>query len=362
MDRSGIPPTPPYLQATPPGVSYATAGGNHAQSASQPVFFSLDLLPPLIPTPYRKSSPTSSISDSATGESLPPRKLHRRSASDIPLGFLLAAPPTLKLNPSFDRTVGAVEKKPEQNVTDELFDAFLNFDGFREEMDGRGGRNSKNGAYSSESEGESNAIDCAVAGESAPTATHSRHFRSISMDGMMGKLNFGEESTRVPPSPGSKRSQSSQSELMDGSFSLEFGNGEFSAAELKKIMSDKRLEDIALADPKRAKRVLANRQSAARSKERKMRYISELERRVQTLQTEATTLSTQLTLLQRDSSGLATQNNELKIRLQSMEQQAQLRDALNEALTTEVQRLRLATTHMDDSLPKQIKTASSIKS
>lgn len=45
-------------------------------------------------------------------------------------------------------------------------------------------------------------------------------------------------------------------------------------------------------------RILANRQSAARSKERKMRYIAELEHKVQTLQTEATTLSAQLTLLQ----------------------------------------------------------------
>lgn len=45
-------------------------------------------------------------------------------------------------------------------------------------------------------------------------------------------------------------------------------------------------------------RIWANRQSAARSKERKMRYIAELERKVQTLQTEATSLSAQLTLLQ----------------------------------------------------------------
>jgi hypothetical protein len=45
-------------------------------------------------------------------------------------------------------------------------------------------------------------------------------------------------------------------------------------------------------------RILANRQSAARSKERKIKYTSELERKVQTLQTEATTLSAQLTLLQ----------------------------------------------------------------
>lgn len=45
-------------------------------------------------------------------------------------------------------------------------------------------------------------------------------------------------------------------------------------------------------------RIWANRQSAARSKERKMRYIAELERKVHTLQTEATSLSAQLTLLQ----------------------------------------------------------------
>jgi hypothetical protein len=44
--------------------------------------------------------------------------------------------------------------------------------------------------------------------------------------------------------------------------------------------------------------VLANRQSAARSKERRMRYIAELEHKVQILQTEATTLSAQLTHLQ----------------------------------------------------------------
>ena len=33
---------------------------------------------------------------------------------------------------------------------------------------------------------------------------------------------------------------------------------------------------------------------------------------------------------QRDSAGLATQNNELKFRLQAMEQQAQLRDGENQ--------------------------------
>ncbi|KAI8031505.1 Transcription factor RF2a [Camellia lanceoleosa] len=66
--------------------------------------------------------------------------------------------------------------------------------------------------------------------------------------------------------------------------------------------------------------IWANRQSAARSKERKMRYIAELERKVQTLQTEATSLSAQFTS-QRDTNGLTAENSELKLRLQTMEQQ-----------------------------------------
>ncbi|XP_075511990.1 putative transcription factor PosF21 isoform X1 [Primulina tabacum] len=90
-------------------------------------------------------------------------------------------------------------------------------------------------------------------------------------------------------------------------------------------------------------RIWANRQSAARSKERKMRYIAELERKVQTLQTEATSLSAQLTLLRRDTHGLTVENNELKPRLQTMEQQVQLQDALNDALKEEVQLLKVLT-------------------
>ncbi|KAF5208233.1 bZIP transcription factor [Thalictrum thalictroides] len=111
----------------------------------------------------------------------------------------------------------------------------------------------------------------------------------------------------------------------------------------KKAMAPDKLAELWALDPKRAKRILANRQSAARSKERKARYILELERKVQTLQTEATTLSAQLTLFQRDTTGLSSENTELKLRLQAMEQQAQLRDALNEALKQEVERLKIAT-------------------
>ncbi|KAJ7965142.1 Transcription factor like [Quillaja saponaria] len=115
------------------------------------------------------------------------------------------------------------------------------------------------------------------------------------------------------------------------------------AIDAKKALAPDKLAELWTVDPKRAKRILANRQSAARSKERKACYVLELERRVQTLQTEATTLSTQLSLFQRDTTGLSTETTELKLCLQAMEQQAQLRDALNEALKKEVERLKVAT-------------------
>ncbi|KAE8682280.1 Transcription factor VIP1 [Hibiscus syriacus] len=90
--------------------------------------------------------------------------------------------------------------------------------------------------------------------------------------------------------------------------------------------------------------ILDNRQSAARSKERKIGYTNELERKVQTLQSEATNLSAQVTMLQRDTTGLTTENKELKLRLQAMEQQAKLRGchiALNDALREKVQQLKI---------------------
>ncbi|XP_062088530.1 transcription factor RF2b-like [Humulus lupulus] len=46
------------------------------------------------------------------------------------------------------------------------------------------------------------------------------------------------------------------------------------------------------------------------------------------LQTEATTHSAQVALLQRDTTGLTAENKELKMQLQAMEQQAQLREGM----------------------------------
>ncbi|PKI57446.1 hypothetical protein CRG98_022097 [Punica granatum] len=178
------------------------------------------------------------------------------------------------------------------------------------------------------------------------------HFRSLSVDsdffeGLGLTLTGGGDEKfgggKQPPTPqGEKRSYHRHSNSMDGSLSSATALFDVESDGAKKAMAADKLAELALIDPKRAKRILANRQSAARSKERKIRYTGELERKVQTLQSEATTLSAQVTILQRDTTGLTAENKELKLRLQAMEQQAQLRDALNEKLREEVQRLKIA--------------------
>uniref|UniRef100_A0A804MPV5 BZIP domain-containing protein n=1 Tax=Zea mays TaxID=4577 RepID=A0A804MPV5_MAIZE len=112
----------------------------------------------------------------------------------------------------------------------------------------------------------------------------------------------GGEGAELADAP---RPRHQHSQSMDGSMSIKAeqlvgapGMEGMSSAEAKKAVSAAKLAELALVDPKRAKRIWANRQSAARSKERKMQYIGELELKVQTLQTEATTLSAQLALLQ----------------------------------------------------------------
>jgi hypothetical protein len=179
------------------------------------------------------------------------------------------------------------------------------------------------------------------------------HFRSLSVDSDFfdgldaSDEKFGAKSTAAAAGVGGGERvvRHRHSNSMDGSSSSEVESFLMNDGATRAVGSD-RLAELALIDPKRAKRILANRQSAARSKERKVRYTSELERKVQTLQSEATNLSAQVTILQRDTAGLTTENKELKLRLQAMGQQAHLRDALNDTLKEEVQRLKITAGQM----------------
>ncbi|CAL2276156.1 unnamed protein product [Prunus armeniaca] len=136
-----------------------------------------------------------------------------------------------------------------------------------------------------------------------PSTASAAHLRSLSVDSDFFDglgLGAGGDSGREALVGQRSGSHHRHSNSMDGSFtpSFEADSPVIVVDGIKKSIAPERLAELSLIDPKRAKRILANRQSAARSKERKVRYTNELERKVQTLQTEATTLSAQVTLLQ----------------------------------------------------------------
>nr|GMC50326.1 transcription factor RF2a-like [Ipomoea batatas] len=340
-------------------------------------------------------------------DGLPPRKGHRRSNSDVLFGISpsFQYPPQLMMpmhgqgdvvRAAYDgdcqgrdalillqkqevnvgsgdksHAKGMGERKFEGGVIHELFSSYMNLGNLEAFYSSRNEDRSKDsmvcgtkqissGDNSNETESASKASGAKIhtgAGEkvkrsaAGDTAPVTRHFRSLSMDSAFPNLSSVYESQKLPTSLGNQVGQLSPSNSLNERLSkLNFDliSVEFSEAELKKIMADERLAEVATTDPKQAKRILANRHSAARSKERKMRYISELEHKVHTLQTEATTLSAQITTLQKDISGLKSENNELQFRLQAMGHQAQLRDALHESLSAEIQCLKLAMGELRD--------------
>ncbi|PUZ74888.1 hypothetical protein GQ55_1G102400 [Panicum hallii var. hallii] len=95
-----------------------------------------------------------------------------------------------------------------------------------------------------------------------------------------------------------------------------------------------------VADPKRVKRILANRQSAQRSRVRKLQYISELERSVTSLQMEVSALSPRVAFLDHQRSLLTVGNSHLKQRIAALAQDKIFKDAHQEALKKEIERLR----------------------
>ncbi|KAL2466796.1 Basic leucine zipper 61 [Abeliophyllum distichum] len=96
----------------------------------------------------------------------------------------------------------------------------------------------------------------------------------------------------------------------------------------------------AIVDPKRIKRILANRKSAQRSRVRKLQYISELERSVTSLQSEVSALSPRVAFLDHQRLLLNVDNSALKQRIAALAQDKIFKDAHQEALKKEIERLR----------------------
>ncbi|KAH9293049.1 hypothetical protein KI387_041756, partial [Taxus chinensis] len=99
-------------------------------------------------------------------------------------------------------------------------------------------------------------------------------------------------------------------------------------------------------------------QSAQRSRVRKLQYISELERSVNALQTEVSTLSPQVTFLDHQRVLLNVDNSALKQRIAALAQDKLFKDAHCEALKKEVSRLRQLYHEQQQLLQKEIHASS----
>ncbi|KAL5200848.1 hypothetical protein ABZP36_035202 [Zizania latifolia] len=87
--------------------------------------------------------------------------------------------------------------------------------------------------------------------------------------------------------------------------------GLFSEEEKDTIVAEKSLSEIVLTDPKWVKKILRNRLSALRAKDRKMKQISDLEGTIQQLQKERDSFSNQVKSLQMTFTQLAALNSKL---------------------------------------------------
>ncbi|KAK9270515.1 hypothetical protein L1049_026096 [Liquidambar formosana] len=284
-NKPGVPPShPPFPQTTalPSGSQQlgnqnSNPGPSHSRSLSQPTFFALDCLPPLSPLPHREASSTTpptepilidlsmeerNVSGNTFGvnESHRPRKGHRRSNSDIPLGFSEMIQSSLQLipigsqgisdkldfgskNSAADKPIqlvkreadwnrdgnnnaeGLGERESEGEVVDDLFTTYMDLDkidtlnssGMEDkDMDSRASGTKTNGGDSSDNEVESNiyGITNSMHGTrlsfpiekregvkrsaGGDIAPTARHYRSVSMDSFMGNLHFDAESLKLP--------------------------------------------------------------------------------------------------------------------------------------------------------------------
>lgn len=250
------------------------------------------------------------------GHSLPPREGHRRSASsDSPLGSSDFGQSFPQLIPSrswndrdnlvcrgessgFEKPVQLVLKVPKKDMEhvdgfsgepgnvrkddalDDLYSAYMNLDNIQnmnfsmedKDLDSRtsgsktvessdneveshanGKTTGAQGASSSCSEERREGLKRRSNGDIAPGA---RHRRSFSLDSSIGNFHIEDGSPKLPPLQ-NRVGQHSPSNSIDGKtseISMEFGNSEFSSEELKKIMENDKLAEIAMSDPKRAKR------------------------------------------------------------------------------------------------------------
>ncbi|RVX23174.1 putative transcription factor PosF21 [Vitis vinifera] len=90
-------------------------------------------------------------------------------------------------------------------------------------------------------------------------------------------------------------------------------------------------------------KIIINRKAAMKAKDKRKQYLSELEYKIQSLQSKSNTFSAQLTLLQTNKDSLSAEQIKLKHRLSTIMDEVQLQEMLNEAVSEEIHNLKLLT-------------------
>ncbi|CAH8356965.1 unnamed protein product [Eruca vesicaria subsp. sativa] len=114
----------------------------------------------------------------------------------------------------------------------------------------------------------------------------------------------------------------------------------FTESQMKKIAGCERLRKLVVADPKYVKRLLSSRETGERARKKKAQQVLELEKTINILEKEAARVTALNSSAERTKLSLEEENMQIRIRLQEMEEQAKLANALTEYYNGEINRLK----------------------
>ncbi|KAF1875747.1 hypothetical protein Lal_00006377 [Lupinus albus] len=142
-----------------------------------------------------------------------------------------------------------------------------------------------------------------------------------------------------------------QSLNVDSSFNTSVNNGKETSRNTvaesdmnrSPFLPPEKLAELARTDPKKVKRIIANRKSASKSKERKKFHENELQIKVKNLQSQVDNVSQQLLVTKRDVTTRIAWNSTLRLKINAKRQELSIRRAKYEALKNEVEYYKMKT-------------------
>ncbi|KAK9146116.1 hypothetical protein Sjap_006019 [Stephania japonica] len=99
------------------------------------------------------------------------------------------------------------------------------------------------------------------------------------------------------------------------------------------------VDELMLTDPEKAKRIMANRRSAMKAVEKRLRYVAELEKEERELNAETMKLELKIAFIKKEAEDEEVLSEELKLAMETMEEKVKFQDETNAALMEERQRL-----------------------